>query len=273
MCLKASTWIWRLPWSFVHRKGSVCVCGIWSGLWPWPECKPWREAPPFPLLEKGCDIIMHTLWERINWEIHYSCVTFLASWKKKDDQDSAFFQAKIVCIASGVAHCLHHWVYLLSVLLSWNKRRYPAVERPQKQADDAFNKKIMFINWILVTKECGDAEPCPTVCLLLKSCEYITLRLGKLRGVKTSKSFSSSTLQWHFCQLQRTMQIWTIMNIVLILLSVAWGSFESTCWYTGKFISTHPDCMVLKSKLREFPVLGTLCSHCQGPGFNPWLGN
>ena len=89
---------------------------------------------------------MHTLWERINWEIHYSCVTFLASWKKKDDQDSAFFQAKIVCIASGVAHCLHHWVYLLSVLLSWNKRRYPAVERPQKQADDAFNKKIMFIN-------------------------------------------------------------------------------------------------------------------------------
>ena len=162
---------------------------------------------------------------------------------------------------------------LLSVLSSWNKRRYPAVERPQQQADDAFNKKIMFINWILVTKECGDAEPCPVVCLLLKSCEYITLRLGKLRGVKTSKSFSSSTLQWHFCQLQRTMQIWTIMNIVLILLSVAWGSFESTCRYTGKFISTHPDCMVLKSKLREFPVLGTLCSHCQGPGFNPWSGN
>ena len=63
------------------------------------QCKPWREAPPFPLPEKKCDVIMHTLWERL-YESHCSFVTFLASWKKKDDQDSAPLQAKIVCIAS-----------------------------------------------------------------------------------------------------------------------------------------------------------------------------
>ena len=72
------------------------------------------------------------------------------------------------------------------------------------------------------------------------------------------------------------MQMWTIMNIGLILLSVSVGSFESTCWHTGNFISTQPwfffKTMVLKSKLREIPSGGDSAVTAKDLGSIPGQG-
>ena len=66
------------------------------------------------------------------------------------------------------------------------------------------------------------------------------------------------------------------MNIGLILLSVSVGSFESTCWHTGNFISTQPwfffKTMVLKSKLREIPSGGDSAVTAKDLGSIPGQG-
>lgn len=49
--------------------------------------------------------------------------------------------------------------------------------------------------------------------------------------------------------------------------------YKSSFWSSTLF----PDSLSsLKQQVREFLgdlVFRTLCSHCQGPGFDPWLGN
>ena len=61
-----------------------------------------------------------------------------------------------------------------------------------------------------------------------------------------------------------------------LFFHISWGWILSTFIWKDISPSFPKTIFCWVKKWREFlgdPVVKTLCSHCQGPGFNPWSGN